>query len=266
MSTEPGRSRGVLVVGMHRSGTSAVARVLNLLGLPLCEASDLMPHVNGNPTGHWESLTLMRLNERLLAELGGQWNSVPDIGGPVARWHGLARHAAEARSTFLRLHPTATWVWKDPRLCVLLPFWRTVLACDPPVVLVLRHPLEVAASLAKRDRVPQWQTLRLWERSLRHALLGCAGAPVYVIHYPQLLADPVGTSQRLASFLQAAGLPVRRNDDAVLDFLDPRLRHTVVQPYEAAALSDTQERMLRILLSIDGPYERFDEELWKPPG
>jgi len=266
MSTEPGRSRGVLVVGMHRSGTSAVARVLNLLGLPLCEASDLMPHVNGNPTGHWESLTLMRLNERLLAELGAQWNSVPDIGGPVARWHGLARHAAEARGTFLRLHPTATWVWKDPRLCVLLPFWRTVLACDPPIVLVLRHPLEVAASLAKRDRVPQWQTLLLWERSLRHALLGCAGAPVYVIHYPQLLADPVGTSHRLASFLQAAGLPVRRDDDAVLDFLDPRLRHTVVQPYETAALSDTQERMLRILLSIDGPYERFDEDIWKPPG
>ena len=170
--------------------------------------------------------------------------------------------AAEARRTFLRLHPTPTWAWKDPRLCVLLPFWRTVLACDPPVVLVLRHPLEVSASLAKRDGVPQWQTLLLWERSVRHALLGCAGAPLYVVRYPELLADPVGTSHRLASFIQAAGLPVRPNDDAVLGFLDPRLRHTVIQPYETAALSDSQERLLRFLLTIDGPYERFDRELW----
>jgi hypothetical protein len=264
MSTEPESSRGVLVVGMHRSGTSAVARVLNLLGLPMCDASDLMPHLHGNPTGHWESQTLMRVNERLLAEIGARWNFVPDIDGPVSAWHGLARHAAEARSTFLRLHPTTTWVWKDPRLCVLLPFWRTVLACDPPVVLVLRHPLEISASLAKRDRVPQWQTLLLWERSLRHALLGCAGAPLYVIHYSRLLADPLGTSHGLASFMQALGLPARRDDDAVLDFLQPGLRHTVVQPYETDALNDTQERLLRVLLTIDGPYERFDEpQGWK---
>lgn len=264
MSTEPESSRGVLVVGMHRSGTSAVARVLNLLGLPTCDASDLMPHLHGNPTGHWESQTMMRVNERLLAEIGARWNFVPDIDGPVSAWHGLARHAAEARSTFLRLHPTATWVWKDPRLCVLLPFWRTVLACDPPVVLVLRHPLEISASLAKRDRVPQWQALLLWERSLRHALLGCAGAPLYVIHYSRLLADPLGTSHRLASFMQALGLPVRLDDDAVLDFLQPGLRHTAVQPYETDTLNDTQERLLRVLLTMDGPYERFDEpQGWK---
>ena len=264
MSTEPGRSRGVLVVGMHRSGTSAVARVLNLLGLPLCDASDLMPHLNGNPTGHWESQTLMQFNERLLAEIGAYWNFVPDVDGPVGAWHGLARHAAEARGTFLRLHPTATWVWKDPRLCVLLPFWRTVLACDPPVVLVLRHPLEISASLAKRDRVPQWQILLLWERSLRHALRGCAGAPLYVIHYQRLLADPLGTCDGLTSFMQERGLPVRRNDDAVVDFLRPELRHTVVQPCDTSALNDAQERLLRVLLTIDGPYERFDDQqLWK---
>jgi hypothetical protein len=264
MTPEPDCSRGVLVVGMHRSGTSAVARILNLLGLPLCATSDLMPQLGGNPTGHWESQTLMWFNEQLLSEIGAYWNFVPDTDGPVAPWHALARHAAEARSTFLRLHPTPTWVWKDPRLCVLLPFWRTVLACDPPIVLVLRHPMEISRSLAKRDGVQQWQALLLWERSLRHALLGCAGAPLYVIHYTQLLADPLRTTHGLMSFIQGFGLPLQGNDDAVMSFLNPQLRHAVVQPYDTTALNDGQERLLRALLSINGPYERFDsQQVWK---
>jgi hypothetical protein len=242
---------------MHRSGTSAVARILNLLGLPLCDSRDLMPHVAGNPTGHWESQTLMWLNERLLAEIGARWNYLPDVDGPVAAWHGLAQHAAEARRTFLRLHPTPTWAWKDPRLCVLLPFWRTVLACDPPIVLVLRHPLEISASLAARDGLEQAHALRLWELSCRHALLACSGAPLYAIHYRDLLADTLGVCHRLTSFLQAVGLPAQLNDDAVTAFLNPQLRHTSFDTCDTAPLSVSQKRLLAVLLSIDGPYDRF---------
>jgi hypothetical protein len=258
MSAEPGESRGVLVVGMHRSGTSAVTRILNLLGLPLCDPSDLMPHINGNPTGHWESRTLMWLNERLLAEIGARWNVLPGIEGPVAAWHALARHAPEARRTFLRLHPTPAWVWKDPRLCILLPFWRTVLACDPPIVLVLRHPLEISASLSARDGLEPAHALRLWEQSLRHALLGCTGAPLYAISYPQLLVDPLGVCHGLASFIEALGFRIYPNDDAIRKFLSPQLRHTAFDASDTATLTPSQQRLLGVLLTVNGPYDRFD--------
>jgi hypothetical protein len=63
---------GVLVVGMHRSGTSATTRVLNLFGLSLCEEKDLWLSLPGNETGYWESSSLSRFNERLLTAAGGR--------------------------------------------------------------------------------------------------------------------------------------------------------------------------------------------------
>ena len=220
-----------------------------------------MPQLGGNPTGHWESLTLMRLNERLLAEIGARWNYVPDIDGAAVFSHALAGHAAEARSTFLRLHPTPTWAWKDPRLCVLLPFWRAVLACDPPVVLVLRHPLEISSSLAARDGLGQTHALRLWEQNLRYALLGCAGAPVFVVHYPALLADPLHVCDSLSSFIHALGIPAQANDEAIVKFLNPQLRHSIFHASDTAPLSASQRQLLNILMSLGGPYDRF-----QPPG
>src|SRR3954447_18430199 len=61
---------GTLVLGMHRSGTSAATRVINLLGAHLCRADDLLPDLRGNPRGHWESSTLVDVNDRLLDDMG----------------------------------------------------------------------------------------------------------------------------------------------------------------------------------------------------
>ena len=109
MTGDARSTRGVLVVGMHRSGTSATTRTLNLLGLPLCTARDLMPFYGGNPTGHWESHTMMLFNDRLLHCLEARWNRIPAIGEP-APWQRLAAYAESAREAFDSVHPTSTWV------------------------------------------------------------------------------------------------------------------------------------------------------------
>src|SRR3954468_10001271 len=70
--------RGVLVVGMHRSGTSATTRVLNLAGLPLADTDDLWLELPGNETGYWESSSLSRFNEGLLQRAGGSWWRPPE--------------------------------------------------------------------------------------------------------------------------------------------------------------------------------------------
>src|SRR3954470_11086367 len=109
--------RGVLVVGMHRSGTSATTRVLNLTGLPLADADDLWLELPGNESGYWESASLSRVNERLLRRVGGTWWRPPDPAALVglAGDPDLRRQAAQL---FVRLHGTGAWVWKDPRVCL----------------------------------------------------------------------------------------------------------------------------------------------------
>ena len=127
-------ARGVFVLGMHRSGTSVAARLVNLLGVPLL-SDDLLPPDDANPKGYWESETLKRLNDELLAGLGRDWTWPPRVTPP---WDGAAaqRMSVRAREELGALGDE--WVWKDPRNCVTFEFWVRALALDPTVVLVFR--------------------------------------------------------------------------------------------------------------------------------
>jgi hypothetical protein len=258
------QARGVFVVGMHRSGTSATTRVLNLLGVPLRTREDALPHTAGNERGHWESRSLMQFNERLLRELGARWNDIPPLNAPVCGWHRLAAHGAEARLVFHSAHPTPTWAWKDPRLCVLLPFWRTVLPEPHGIVLVLRDPLEIAASLAARDGLAVSTSLLQWERSLGHALLGCVGAPTYVLRYPDLLDDPVAVCGDLLAFLNELGMGVTEADEQVRAFLSPQLRHSRHESARSPLLTRTQRSLLATLDELSRVHPSFEPPITHP--
>jgi hypothetical protein len=196
---------GLVVLGMHRSGTSLVTRLVSLLGLAVCRDEDLLVGYKGNPRGHWESQSLIDLNDRLLDELGGTWFCPPALDAQrTARI--LRRHGPQALDGFLQAHPQRPWVWKDPRACVLLPFWSAVLAKRAAYVLVVRHPLEVSDSLARRNGCSPQFSLALWERYTRQAMLGAAGRPMMVCTYDEVLTDPVDWCERLLSFLAQAGV------------------------------------------------------------
>src|SRR5256714_7974765 len=113
----------VLVLGMHRSGTSATARLVSLLGLPIGKEDDLKPRSEANPTGYWESNSLTAFNDRLLRFLGGSWAAPPTL--PLG-WESALRLAGHRRlggTLFRCVHDREGWVWKDPRTSVTLPFW-----------------------------------------------------------------------------------------------------------------------------------------------
>lgn len=142
----------VLVLGMHRSGTSALVRALHLLGLGLPE--NLLPPAPDNPGGYFESKDLTRLNEAILAAAGTSWHDP----APIPReWFDSAAALAfrERANAFVEKACAASpvVVLKDPRLCRLLPFWRACLS-DLEIsfgsVLILRDPREVARSLQVR--------------------------------------------------------------------------------------------------------------------
>src|SRR4051812_46248926 len=130
---------GVYVLGMHRSGTSAVTRVVNLLGVPIGRPERLMIARDDNPAGFWEHGGLMDVNDALLARLGGSWDAPPERArGDV----DLGDLAARARHEFDATYDGDRFVYKDPRVTVLLPFWRAVLGERATVaIVVLRNPL-----------------------------------------------------------------------------------------------------------------------------
>ena len=186
------RPAGVLVLGMHRSGTSAATRLINMLGPATCRSEDMLRGA-WNPTGHYESRTLVRFDNELLGQMGRTWWYPPPLGERYFELAaGITTSAAKARRVFRRVHPEPPWVWKDPRACLLVPFWRSALGDGVVAVVVVRNPLEVADSLKRRHDVPLRFGVALWERYNRLLLEHARGMTVLVSRYEDLVSDPIG--------------------------------------------------------------------------
>ena len=224
---QSGVARGVVVLGMHRSGTSAVTGVIDALGLPACRAEDRFPPRKWNARGNFESRSLTLFDEQLLNFLGGTWWAPPMPPKGWADRLALEGWRITAEYLFGVAHPTRAWVWKDPRACVLMPFWDRVLRSDPLRIVVLRNPLESAASLNARDGMELDHALALAERSLRVSLRDSAGRAVMITSYDELLDDLDDWCRRAASFITDRGLqlpdPIPVDDARSL--LDDSLRH-----------------------------------------
>jgi hypothetical protein len=254
---------GVFVLGMHRSGTSVATRLINLLGVPAPIDEDLLPTDSGNPTGYWESASLVAFNDRLLAALGSDM-TCPDAFTAVwegdPRLDGLHREAVNA---FARAFPTQYWVFKDPRNCITLPFWVRVLDIRPLVVLIHRNPCEIAASYRNHwgdgEGIPY--LFALWERYLRQALCHIDGIPVLVTNYEHLLAEPVAWSEQAHTFLIRSGMNVQQAPrEVVLDFVNTRLRHVSFTRHdflESPSATDAQQALFLALENLEGVHDSF---------
>jgi hypothetical protein len=196
---------GVYVLGMHRSGTSALARVIDLLGVPLARHGMVVP-AEDNPAGYWEPEDLVEFNKSLLSRLGCTTISPPPLEISAHAAHLLREEIPAAQALFRSLHPGEQWAWKDPRNCLLLPFWRAALDDRPVVVLAYRDPSEVAASLHRRGPKVGATAISLWEEYLRTALFASRELPRLVVDYADLVAQPDRAVGRVASFLEAQGL------------------------------------------------------------
>jgi hypothetical protein len=168
MESARGKSkrRAVVVVGMHRSGTSAVARLLMLLGAD--SPKRLMPPDSSNVAGHWEPVWMTRLHDEIFRSVGSWWDEVEH---PPASWFrsATAEDFREQAVELLRRDygSSRLFVVKDPRICRTVPFWRSVFAsygAEPSYVIVVRHPMEVAGSLKARDGMAPSRALLLYLR------------------------------------------------------------------------------------------------------
>lgn len=219
----------ILVAGMHRSGTSALAGVLGKLGVPLGER--LLEPGSDNPKGYWEHKDVVAIHDRLLTALGSRWD---DVRAFPPDWLASkpARHAVGAIADIVArdFAEKPLWAVKDPRLCRFLPLWFEVLEklnIRPVVVFVAREPGEVSASIEFRNhwRAPIGEML--WLRYMTEAEFASRGLPVTVVVFDDLLADPLATVNRA---LAAAGVavgaqPSAQERDVVAGFIDTADRH-----------------------------------------
>jgi hypothetical protein len=254
----------VFVIGMHRSGTSATAELLGQLGLGLPSGEELVPATRTNERGHFESKSLVRLNERLLTAVGGTWSAPPTLSPGWERAPALEDLRREAGDSFAAAFPKRPAAWKDPRNCIVLPFWRTVLGPESAAVFVYRHPVEVARSLRSRDGFPLTYGLALWQRYLRAACANLDGLPTLCTDYQRVLDDPSAWRDEAVTFLAGIGVAVDRASlDPVATAIDVGLRHqrdTTTAADVGGGPGEGAEALLSTLRALDGPHHP-----WRSP-
>ncbi len=222
-----GANRGILVLGMHRSGTSLVTGILHLLGANL--GRSLLGAAAENPTGFWEHEAVIDINDRLLALRNLSWHTpslLPDDASlPASESSLLDEAAALIESEF---GANGLWAMKDPRLCRLVPFWQTAIGAQgksAAYLHVLRHPLEVAASLHSRNGYPRDLSLLLWLLYNLEAERATRGKVRCFQAIDALYADPW---PQVRQWLRAFDLTPPATDElrARIDaFVRPGLRH-----------------------------------------
>jgi len=246
----------ILVAGMHRSGTSAITRVINLLGADI--ASDLVAgnrDDDDNERGFWESETTYALHDRLFASLDSAWDDpypLPD------GWRET--DAARAAKHAIREHidrefaDSRIFVVKDPRAMRVLSLWLEVfdeLSVEPVIVIPFRNPIEIASSLAQRDRLPPAQSLLCYIQGNLEVERASRGRRRMFQPYDDLISDWRSFAEKLANIGGPGGKGLTPAVVGELDrFLSVDLRHQraaganfATLPAGAATLAEMYDRM-----------------------
>lgn len=246
----------VFVLGMHRSGTSALARVLNLMGLYFGGERVGTGRNLENEKGFWERRDVRTLNDTILFSARCDWDCVSAFEPDKLPDQKLSEYRAVVADIVMEMDAHRPWFVKEPRLCLLFPIWRTVLEM-PFCIHIHRNPLEVAHSLKRRNGIPVRAGLALWEFYNRRALQATSGLPRQIVSYADLLEDPVATVGTIHEALAQFGeyglrVPSSRELGA---FLDDGLRHHRRERTSLRAVATASQLALYDALTGDGQID-----------
>jgi len=218
----------ILVLGMHRSGTSALTWLLGQLGAAL--PKDAIAPSGDNARGYWESQALVAADDQLLRVVRSSWFDPRPLD-----FSRLSADGLRSRKRRIREAIEAGWgeapvlAIKDPRQCRCVPVIADVLgemAIDPRALLMLRSPAEIARSLASRDGTTPAYAHLLWLRHMIDAERTTRGMMRAVVDYDGMLDDWRGTAARLAPLIGRGNWQPNAEKVAEIEtFLDPGLRH-----------------------------------------
>ncbi len=245
--------KAIAILGMHRSGTSLITRVLNLMGAYLGEEKDLMKPSPDNPEGYWEREDIALLNDRILQHLSLSWHTpLPPPDGWLKEVEGFKKDIQELIQKHLADKPL--WAWKDPRTTILFPLWKDAikeLGVKLSVVFVVRGPLDVARSLQRRDGFSTNKGLGVWFNYNLCGLLSTGGVPTVVVSYDRFL---VSWKEEVARLNSALGI-VAEDDESlykkVKGAIRQDLRHSATT-MEELKRADTPYAVVELYEFIEG--------------
>ena len=225
-------NRIVVVLGIHRSGTSVITRGLQVLGVDLGEK--LIGGIAGNnEKGFWEDAEINDFNNALLLKLGSGWDRLNALDEVALLGVEFAHERNQALNLLRsKLRADSIFAFKDPRTAILLPFWQAIfndLDLSASYLIAVRNPMEVAESLHRRDGISLLKGLLLWVKYSVAAVRGTQGARRMFVSYAALMQDPLSQLKRIAQVLD---LPSPETNQQGLfeyteEFLSPELRHNV---------------------------------------
>lgn len=194
---------GIIVLGMHRSGTSAACRLLAELGYSA--AGPLMEANEANPLGYFENLDVVSIHDTFLSSLGRSWLDPRPFDVSEFESHPAVLARREIQNAFQsNLTSHDGWMIKDPRMCRLLPLWRPILdesGIRATFLHVVRHPVDVARSLARRESIRIETALQLWLRHVLEADLATRDCSRIWWSLDRMTTDPEESLADLASHL-----------------------------------------------------------------
>src|SRR3984885_12491719 len=248
----------VCILGMHRSGTSLIARLLNQLGVALGPERLIARPAADNQRGFWEHPVFADINEAILTRLGGRWDhppSCPDGWDADPRLEDLRDRARAAIAGF---DGVPVWGWKDPPTALVLPFWQSFLPEPVGYVICLRSPVDVARSLEARNGIEAPTASRLQLRYVADAVRYSDGRRRLFVSYERVLADWPREVRRLANF---CGLPIDEGTAQALgETVDASLAHhratleeLVVDPRVTFPMKVTALASSAAFAASDGP-------------
>ncbi|MEO7728237.1 MAG: sulfotransferase [Burkholderiales bacterium] len=220
--------RVIVVLGMHRSGTSVITRGLAALGVTLGDR--LMPPQPVNPKGFWEDLDVNELNVQMLNAVGSDWHCLAPIEPEdvdALRDKGFLERAASLLRG--KVCDSRVFGFKDPRVTKLLPVWNEVISqCgfEAAYVLTLRHPLSVVDSLTHTMGFDADKTYALWLAHVITSVAGTVGKNRVLVDYDLMMQAPERQLNRIANHLKLEIDP-EASHNYRFDFLDSALRHSV---------------------------------------
>lgn len=239
----------IFVLGAHRSGTSALTRLVNMMGAYAGSEGSTIGFNPENPKGFWERRDVIDLNEAIMAHLNCRWDD-------LYHWHFTTPESYTKNTLTPELHDAIKsivlemdhhrpWVMKDPRLCETFGFWRHHLEM-PVAVIGWRDPMEVAVSLHTRNGLSMLHGLALWEHAMRCAIAASNDIPRIFISYAALMEKPYQVTQNLLKWAEESGIKGLRlpTEQEVNAFIDPTLYRSKASDAEHQSLLSAQQKAL----------------------
>jgi len=214
----------IIVLGMHRSGTSMVTGLINSMGAYFGNSRIDIGANEENPKGFWERRDVRDINDEILKMANADWNRLSKLDFLRITNDQRKQINTSIKKIILELDAHRPWVIKEPRLCMTFPYWKPFLD-KPLIVFIHRDPIQIAQSLQTRNNFPINHGISLWEEYIESAFHSVKDIPKIILYHRDFYEDPIKATVSLFHSLQNNGVVGLKipSDKEIEAFIDPKL-------------------------------------------